>query len=108
MQHTYHISIDEAVKLLNKEKNRFVEVMSDGKMTVEYYAPPQLIDEQKPHSKDELYIIASGKSDFLRDKEAISCIKGDVIFVPAKMEHRFINFSDDFATWVIFYGDEVI
>ena len=106
MKNSYHVSIDEAIKLLNKEEKRFVQVMEDGKMTVEYYAPKK-IDGQQPHKKDEVYIIASGNSDFYRNGETIKCKKGDVIFVPAKMEHRFINFSDDFATWVIFYGEEI-
>lgn len=104
---TYHVSIDEAVELLNKSEKRFVEVMQDEKMTVEYFAPKK-IDEQQPHKQDEIYIIASGNSDFYRNGETMQCKKGDVIFVPAKMEHRFINFSDDFATWVIFYGEEIL
>ncbi len=106
MQQKYHISIKEAARLLNNEKNKFVEVIKDGKMTVEYFAPKK-IDEQQPHKKDELYIITSGNSNFYRKGEIIKCKQGDVIFVPAGMEHRFINFSDDFATWVIFYGDEI-
>ena len=106
MKDNYHISIDEAAALLNKEQKRFIEVMKDGTMTVEYFAPKNR-DEQQPHPKDELYIIASGNSAFYRDGETITCQQGDVIFVPAKMEHRFINFSDDFATWVIFYGEEI-
>jgi len=106
MKHSYHISIDEAVTLLKKEKNVFTEVMKDGTMTVEYFAPKNK-DEQQPHKKDELYIIASGTSAFYRNGEMINCRQGDVIFVPAKMEHRFINFSDDFATWVILYGQEI-
>ena len=106
MKHNYHISIDEAHKLLTKANNKFVEVMDDGKMTVEYYAP-KVSDEQQPHTKNELYVIASGNSGFYRNGEMIECSQGDVIFVPAHMEHRFLNFSDDFATWVIFYGDEI-
>jgi mannose-6-phosphate isomerase-like protein (cupin superfamily) len=31
---------------------------------------------------------------------------GEVLFVPAGIEHRFEDFSDDFATWVFFYGPE--
>ncbi len=101
MKHNYRISIDEASKLLTKDNNKFVEVMEGDKMTVEYYAP-KISDEQQPHNKNELYIIASGNSGFYRNGEMIDCSKGDVIFVPAHMEHRFINFSYDFATWVIF------
>jgi uncharacterized protein YjlB len=29
---------------------------------------------------------------------------GDVLFVPARMEHRFEAMSGDFAVWVMFYG----
>jgi mannose-6-phosphate isomerase-like protein (cupin superfamily) len=31
---------------------------------------------------------------------------GDVLFVPAGVEHRFEDFSDDLDVWVIFYGPE--
>ena len=106
MNNTYHVSIEEAIKLLDKDDKRFVEVMQNGNMKVEYYAPKKT-DEQTPHKQDELYIIVSGSSDFYRDGEIIQTKKGDVIFVPAQKEHRFINFSDDFATWVIFYGEEI-
>jgi hypothetical protein len=29
-----------------------------------------------------------------------------VLFVPAGHEHRFEDFTPDFATWVIFYGPD--
>ncbi len=31
---------------------------------------------------------------------------GDILHVPAGVEHRFEEFTDDFATWVVFYGPE--
>ena len=31
---------------------------------------------------------------------------GDLLFVPAHVEHRFERFSDDFRTWVIFFGPQ--
>ena len=42
----------------------------------------------------------------MREKERISFAPGTVIFVPAAIEHRFVDFSDDFATWVVFWGPE--
>jgi uncharacterized RmlC-like cupin family protein len=42
----------------------------------------------------------------MREEEKISCMSGDVLFVRAGVKHKFENFSDDFATWVIFYGPE--
>lgn len=79
--------------------------MQHGTMSVEYFAPDKA-DTQKPHIQDELYVVASGSGTFFRDGASIQFNKGDVLFVPAGMEHRFENFTDDFATRVIFYGEE--
>ncbi len=102
----FHVSVAEATKLLEKESAPFAQVMKNGEMKVEYFAPKHL-DRQAPHSQDELYIIIAGEAEFFRDGETMKCNKGDVLFVPAKMEHRFINFSEEFATWVVFYGKEM-
>jgi mannose-6-phosphate isomerase-like protein (cupin superfamily) len=100
----HKISLVEAKEKLKMEAELpFTILMNHGTMSVEYFAPKGE-DTQQPHLQDEIYIIASGKSKFLCDKEYFDCEKGDVLFVPAGMEHRFINFSNEFATWVIFYG----
>lgn len=102
----YKVSPDEALmKLLQEEEFPFTVVMRHGTMTIEYFAP-QEIDTQTPHKQDEIYVIIKGHSSFFRNGERVACKKGDVLFVPAGMEHYFENFSDDFATWVIFYGPE--
>jgi mannose-6-phosphate isomerase-like protein (cupin superfamily) len=101
---SFHISIEQAVEQLNKEEhNRFTVLMKHGTMSLEYYAPKNN-DSQTPHRQDEIYVIASGNAIFFRNGERVQCKTGDVLFVPAQMEHRFENFSDNFATWVIFYG----
>jgi len=83
----------------------FIQVMGHGSMIVEIYRPDK-VDLQTPHLQDELYVIISGKGDFLNDDKRSAFGPGDVLFVPAGVEHRFENFTDDFATWVIFYGPE--
>ena len=80
-------------------------VMQHGSMSVEYFAP-KIKDIQIPHEQDELYVITSGKATFIRGDEMVPCTTGDVLFVPAGVKHRFENFSDNFGTWVIFYGPE--
>ena len=81
----------------------FTVVMKHGSMSIEYFAPEK-VDIQTPHKQDEIYVIINGDGFFVRDGERVACKKGDILFVPAGMEHRFENFSEDFATWVIFYG----
>jgi mannose-6-phosphate isomerase-like protein (cupin superfamily) len=102
----FHTSIEQAAEQLKKEAHdRFTVLMKHGTMTVEYYAP-QYTDPQSPHKQDEIYVIASGHAIFFRDGERLNCKSGDILFVPAQMRHRFEDFSDDFATWVIFYGKD--
>ncbi|HXL57757.1 MAG TPA: cupin domain-containing protein [Chitinophagaceae bacterium] len=102
----FHISLTEAITQLSKETiQKFTVLLKHGTMSIEYFAPEKF-DTQKPHKQDEIYIIASGSGTFFRNGERISFSTGDVLFVPTGMEHRFENFTDDFATWVIFYGKE--
>jgi mannose-6-phosphate isomerase-like protein (cupin superfamily) len=103
---SFSVTIEQAVEQLKIEKkNKFTQVMTHGSMSVEYYAP-RGVDNQTPHKQDELYVIVSGSGIFSRNNEKIEFGSGDVFFVPAGMEHRFENFTDDFATWVLFYGPE--
>lgn len=102
----FSISIGEAIAQLSRENNQpFTLLMKHGSMSIEYFSPKE-IDTQTPHRQDEIYVIASGQSEFYRDGEIVECSKGDILFVPAAMEHRFMNFTNDFATWVIFYGPD--
>jgi mannose-6-phosphate isomerase-like protein (cupin superfamily) len=103
---SFYFSIEAAIKQLEKEtENRSTVLVKHGTMSIEYYAPKD-VDPQMPHAQDEIYVIASGTAKFFRDGERVHCQTGDVLFVPAKTVHRFETFSDDFATWVIFYGKD--
>ncbi len=74
-----------------------------GSMTLRWYVPKGT-DPQTPHDQDELYIVASGTGIFVRNDERVAFGPHDVLFAAAGETHRFENFSDDFATWVVFYG----
>ena len=39
-------------------------------------------------------------------RQDMKFLPGDFLFVPARAEHRFLDFTDDFTTWVLFYGAE--
>lgn len=97
------ISISKAAALLNKSEGVFIETFKHGSLTVEFYKP-KVIDLQKPHDRDEIYVVASGTGTFYNDGRTWDFKAGDFLFVPAGVEHRFENFTDDFATWVFFYG----
>lgn len=82
---------------------RFSEVLTHGTLAVEIYAPRER-DPQTPHTRDEVYVVAQGEGQFVNGPDRHPFGPGDVLFVPAGVEHRFEDFTDDFVTWVIFYG----
>jgi mannose-6-phosphate isomerase-like protein (cupin superfamily) len=65
---------------------------------------PERHDPQGAHARDELYVIARGSGDFACDGKTEKFQAGDAFFVPAGTAHRFMSFSADFSTWVIFFG----
>jgi mannose-6-phosphate isomerase-like protein (cupin superfamily) len=78
-------------------------VLAHGTMSVSIFAPKEA-DFQTPHEQDELYIVVTGTGQFTMDGHTGSFAPGDVLFVPAGVEHRFSAFSPDFVAWVVFYG----
>jgi mannose-6-phosphate isomerase-like protein (cupin superfamily) len=84
---------------------RSVSLFAHGTMETKLYAPTGH-DPQQPHTRDEIYIVARGQARFDNGGDVQAVTEGDAMFVPAGRAHRFIEFSDDFATWVIFYGPE--
>ena len=99
------ITTEEALKALHHTDKEFIGLFSHGTLEVEIYKPDK-IDNQHPHDKDELYVIISGSGNFYCDGETVPFKPGDFLFVPAHIEHRFIDFTSDFSTWVFFYGQK--
>jgi mannose-6-phosphate isomerase-like protein (cupin superfamily) len=102
----WHRTAAEALKRVpTAEGKRFAVVLEHGTLSVEIYAPLGN-DPQQPHTRDEVYAVISGRGEFVLGSERRPFGPGDVLFVPAAATHRFEKFSDDFATWVFFYGPE--
>lgn len=78
-------------------------LFSHGSLTVEVYRPDR-VDRQQPHEQDEVYVVIAGTGEFVNGDTRQPFEPGEVLFVPAGVEHGFEEFSDDFAAWVIFYG----
>jgi mannose-6-phosphate isomerase-like protein (cupin superfamily) len=81
----------------------FSILFTHGSLVVEVYQP-MTTDHQKPHDRDECYVIIEGHGNFEMGDEIISFGPGDFLFVPAGLPHRFTNFGDTMSTWVMFYG----
>ena len=100
----FHASLDDGLaRLPTPEGKRFVTLFAHGTLQVEVYAP-RGIDPQQPHDRDEVYVVARGFGTFFCDGHRTPFGPGDFLFVPAGVAHRFEDFSDDLAVWVLFYG----
>ena len=87
----------------NSDDGLYAVLLENGTMQLGYYRP-QGIDKQSPHTQDEIYIVQTGTGVFVRGEDRIHFSPGDALFVAAGVAHRFVDFSDDFAAWVIFAG----
>jgi mannose-6-phosphate isomerase-like protein (cupin superfamily) len=102
----FRFTVEQALKNLpGPQGERFCEVFAHGTLAVELYQPVE-VDRQTPHTRDEVYVVVQGKGIFLNVDTRHPFGAGDVLFVPAGVVHRFEDFSDDFLTWVFFYGPE--
>ena len=84
-------------------ESTYAQLFRHGTMELEIYRP-EGEDLQQPHEQDEIYFIASGSSRFEHEGMIEEVEAGDVVFVAANERHRFVDFSSDFATWVVLYG----
>lgn len=100
-----HLPLKSTQEKLKASGKEFEEFFKHGSLVVELYKPDK-VDRQTPHTRDEVYIIASGTGRFFNAGAYVNFAPCDFLFVPAGAEHRFEDFTDDFSTWVLFYGPE--
>jgi hypothetical protein len=101
-----HVTPTTADDALPLEGEQYAIVFEHATLELGWYAP-RGVDEQAPHRRDELYVVAAGHARFAVDGETErSVAAGDALFVAAGRAHRFLRMSGDFKAWVMFYGPE--
>jgi mannose-6-phosphate isomerase-like protein (cupin superfamily) len=79
--------------------NDYVEHLSVPDLSVgTYRIRAGGVDDQRPHTEDEIYVVTRGRAR-MGDRRLGP---GDVIFVPAGEEHRFVDVTEDLALLVVF------
>ena len=101
------VSIADALDAVSKVPQGLpsAAVFEHGTLQVKMYQPAGQ-DPQKPHTRDELYVIARGSGWLVNGTDRNPFRTGDVLFVPAGELHCFEQFTVDFCVWVMFYGPE--
>jgi len=63
-------------------------------------------DPQKPHGEDELYYVVRGQARMRIAEREQSVRAGSVIFVGARVDHRFFDISEELVVLVFFAPPE--
>ena len=79
-----------------------IEPFSEWGAKLVFFAPKG-IDYQTSHDEDEFYFIARGSGKLVIGDETFDFAVGDAFYVEANVPHHFEEFSDDFATWAVFF-----
>ena len=64
------------------------------------------VDPQRPHEQDEVYVVVDGAAELEVDGHRNPVRAGAVAFVPARVEHRFVDISADLRVAVVFAPPE--
>lgn len=85
------------------EPRHWVEHLRSADLSVGTYSVPvDGIDLQQPHTEDEIYVVTHGRATLWTPSGSAQVGPGDVAFVPAGEEHRFVDIVEDLAVVVVF------
>ncbi len=63
-------------------------------------------DPQSPHGQDEIYLVVSGRASITVGEETSQVARGSVVYVPARVPHRFHHITEDLRVVVVFSPPE--
>lgn len=95
--------LSQIISERNQRNSPYLEFLRVPSLSAGLYVlPADTIDEQQPHSEDEVYYIVSGKGFIRVGTEDRAVQAGTMVFVSAHMEHRFHTIVEDLTILVFF------
>jgi mannose-6-phosphate isomerase-like protein (cupin superfamily) len=83
--------------------NHWVEHFRTTYLSVGTYSiPAGGVDDQGPHSEEEIYVVVSGRAVLEADGQQVQVGTGSVVFVDAHVQHRFVDIEEDLTVLVLF------
>ena len=97
------ISLPDALARLATDRHDFAELYRSPSgslsLTVARW-PAGSVDDQQPHTEDEVYYVAAGRARLTMAGEGVAVGPGSVAFVAAGVEHRFTQIVEDLEVLV--------
>jgi len=95
--------IDGAGNFTKADGTHWVEHLRVPDLSVGTYSiPADTVDDQTPHTEDEIYVVTAGRAMFEAGGHRVAVGPGSVIYVEAGEVHRFTDVTEDLATVVLF------
>lgn len=96
-------AMSEQIARLGAMGQRWLEFLRVPALSAGIYALPAGSDDlQRPHTEDELYLVLRGRGRIAVEAEERAVAPGDLIYVPARAEHRFFAIEEDLELLVFF------
>lgn len=97
------LTLSEALARQRAGGRPWIELLSVPDLSCGLYVlAAGAVDEQQPHTEDEVYVVLAGRGRFTAGDETRDCAAGDVIFVPARVPHRFHDITEELRIVVAF------
>jgi len=85
------------------ENQSYFEFLRVPSLSAGVYVLPQSgIDRQKPHRQDEMYYVVRGRARMQIGSEHRPVQAGSILFVRARLEHRFYDIEEELEVLVFF------
>ena len=99
--------LDDLLAEQGESDRPYLEFLRQSSMSAGLYVlPAGAIDGQLPHDEDEVYVVLRGRGRFTALSETRDVRAGDTIFIPAGVEHRFHDITDQLVIVVVFAPPE--
>jgi mannose-6-phosphate isomerase-like protein (cupin superfamily) len=81
----------------------YLEFLRQPSMSLGLYVlPAGGVDAQSPHGEDEVYLVTAGRARLRVGDEDRDVGPGSVVFVPARVPHRFHSIESELSALVLF------
>lgn len=67
-----------------------------------YVLPAGATDRQQPHAEDEVYYVVAGRAKIDVDGDVRAVRAGSLVYVAAKVPHRFVEIEEELKVLVLF------
>ena len=102
-----HANVFDFSQMLSKSDKPYLEFLRVPSLSVGLYVlEAGATDNQTPHHEDEVYYVASGRAKMRTqtggEVKTFDVDPGTIIFIPARMDHRFYDVIQRLAVLVFF------